>query len=343
MMRTILPSIIATLVTLSLVTGCQLSPLKRTESIQPLPKVVEEYPAVAPKRVEQASDPVTPAKTKAQIVAARKAKIEAARKEREQLAKQRKLEREAKRRKEEEAKARERTEKLAKARKSGEIVASLQQAIAEGELSKAEQLLKQYRAHEGERVLKQSQYQQFRQEIARLKQMDADLEMARAAEQYLQQLLKEAATLAQKGKREAARKKYGEVLLQSPGNAAAQQGLEQLSRVVKEKVVQPKKRDKKRVAKKVLGKKSAGWVVQVATYAAEGKKEAYALLATAKRAGFKAVFVKKQQIAGRTLYRVRVGVYADKEDAVRVKTALHQKMAAKGLNLSPRVMKQKAQ
>jgi len=48
------------------------------------------------------------------------------------------------------------------------------------------------------------------------------------------------------------------------------------------------------------------------------RKDAYGLLGKLKKGGFKSAFIRKQNLAGRNLYRLRLGVYRDKSDAEKL-------------------------
>lgn len=257
--------------------------------------------------------------------------------------------------------AKKKADRALKKEKLEALLRAIEKALDGGKLQEAEKQQSAYRLLKGESALREPEFQQLRQRIIEMKRMFADMEQANMAEQYLQQLMDEAQRLGQQGDTEAARRKYGEVLMQAPGNHAAQQGLERLSqrqqkRVVTETAVveaskpveRPKKPKKSKNPEKMekksttlLGSNAAGWVVQVATYPEDGKKEAYALLGAIKKSGFKAVFVKKQELAGRKLYRIRVGAYGDKSEAVAVSERLLAKMDEKGIKIANRITRQR--
>ena len=227
-------------------------------------------------------------------------------------------------------------------------------ALVEGEVNKAEQGIVAYRKLKGDRALREPQFQGYRQKLIELKQTVADLEQAKAAELYLQQLLNQASVLAEQGKFEKSQVKYGEILAIDPDSNAAREGLVALAEM-KVALKKDKKRENAAVssvetgvttkqapkeAAIVLGKDTAGWVVQVATYTDGNKKEAYSLLGSIKRAGIKPVYVKKVELAGRTLYRVRIGVYANKVGAEAAQQMLKEKIGTDGGRFTPRVMLQ---
>ncbi len=99
------------------------------------------------------------------------------------------------------------------------------------------------------------------------------------------------------------------------------------------------KKKKSRGKSSLLGKSAEGWVVQVATYPESKKRDAYSMLSTVKKSGFKSVFLKRQELAGRVLYRIRLGAYGNKEEAVELQEKINGKMADKGV--ASRVIMQK--
>jgi cell division septation protein DedD len=87
----------------------------------------------------------------------------------------------------------------------------------------------------------------------------------------------------------------------------------------------------------VLGETAAGWVVQVATYRADGREEAFEWLGKIRRAGYKP-FLKTVEFPGRTLYRLRLGAYPERWMAEEVERRLLNNFPNEGLR--PRIMQQ---
>ncbi len=316
--------------------------LQGCQSTQP-PKVVEALPE--PVKEKPVEPPVQePPRAEWKIEAEKKALAarEAERQRKLQAAADRKRVAAARKEAEKKKRAREREEKK---RKAAVLDLAVERALKQGKLQLAEEKMDAYQALKGEAALREPKFQRYRQQLVEMKQAFADLEQARAAERYLQQLLDEASRLERKGKREAARAKYGEVLVLDPTHPKALRGLEQLTVARVEPPLQPQPKPEAKKPKKptssLLGKKAAGWVVQVATFPASGKKEAFSLLGTIKKAGFKAVFIKKQELAGRQLYRVRIGAYGDRAEAERIQQRINRKLAELDIQISGRLMQQK--
>lgn len=215
--------------------------------------------------------------------------------------------------------------------------------VEDGDLAAAEKLLQEYQKKAGEKAAKkQKRYQTIREKLDSMSQILADLERARDAERHLQKLLVEGKALAENGMAGEARKRYEEVISLDPQNQQAQDALKALpSPAVKPESKPIAAAPKKVVRKKssLLGKSAEGWVVQVATYTEENKKQAYGMLGTIKKAGFKSVYIRKQKLAGRVLYRLRLGAYGDKVEAESLRDQLNQKMGGQGVN--SRVTRQK--
>lgn len=213
--------------------------------------------------------------------------------------------------------------------------------VEDGDLSAAEKLLQQYLKKAGKGAKKQKRYQAIRQKLDSMSEILADLERARDAERQLQKLLVEGEALAENGMAGEARKRYQAALSLDPENQQAQAALKLLAAPVKKpapkSVVAPKRAAKKKSS--LLGKKAEGWVVQVATYIEDNKKQAYGMLGAIKKAGFKSVYIRKQELAGRVLYRLRLGAYGDKAEAESLRDQLNQKMGTQGFN--SRVTRQK--
>ena len=205
--------------------------------------------------------------------------------------------------------------------------------LTAGNLSAAEESLKQYREQRGEFTTGQKRYTKLLRQVETMGQILTDLEQTDDTERYLQKLLAEASALGKHGDQAGARKRYNEVISIDPANSEAKKGLQVLSKKP-QKVVQKKskksKSDKKRKSS-LLGKKAAGWIVQVATYTEEDKKTAYSMLGEIKKAGFKGVFIKKQELAGRTLYRLRLGAYGEKDEAMELRNQINSEMAERGV------------
>ncbi len=347
--------------------------ISKPASKQPAVEVAQQEPREERRQQEAQQQAVARAKWKLEAekkaLAARQREAEKARKRAEE---KRQQAIELRRKEEEQRKqveARKRAEKAARKVRAEALIKQVEQSLEEGDVAAAEQQLAEYRTFVGERVLKQERFQSLRQKIITTKQMLADLEQASVAEQYLQQLMDEALVLEQQGAKRAARERYREILETDPGHRGAQEGialLEASKETVKKEtpVVQarpkpasqskpkpkpkpkPKSKSKSKSKPKpkkssLLGSKAEGWVVQVATYPGDGKKQAYALLGTIKKSGFRAVFIKKQELAGRQLYRVRIGAYGEREEADRIRERLQQKMAELGIKVASRVMQQK--
>ena len=213
--------------------------------------------------------------------------------------------------------------------------------VEDGDLAAAEKLLQEYQKRAGKGVEKQKRYRTIREKLDSMSEIFADLERARDAERHLQKLLAEGKALAENGMAGEARKRYEEVASLDPANQVAQDALKALSFPTAKPKSKPVVAPKKGVRKKssLLGKGAEGWVVQVATYTEENKKQAYGMLGTIKRAGFKSVYIRKQKLAGRVLYRVRLGAYGDKAEAESLRDQLNQKMGEQGVN--SRVTRQK--
>ncbi|MBT3308173.1 MAG: hypothetical protein HOL04_03250 [Gammaproteobacteria bacterium] len=328
-----------------LATGCQ---QQREQIVPPQPAVVEQKPVVEPSQQQQIEQKQAERVERARWKREAEEKAKLARKAEEKLRVQKLQQQRVEKRKAEVAKKKAKKEQAKRERaekkeKLKTLLLGIERSLDKGGLQQAEQQMEEYRALKGESALRQTEFQALRQRVIAMRQVFADLDQAKAAEQYLKQLINEAQRLKKRGDIEAARGKYGEVLLQDPANRAALKGLEVLSQPQQVAAPIPKVKVKKKEKKStsLLGKKAPGWVVQVATYHEDGKKEAYALLGAMKKAGFRAVFVKKQQLVGRTLYRIRVGAYSDKQEAVEVGQKIDQKMAEKGIKVAGRVMKQK--
>ncbi len=280
------------------------------------------------KQEEEAARLRREAEVKAQREAeARKRQVEA-------LAAQQRAEKEAKARAEEEArqaKEKRRQQEREKKRALEALLSQAEQELAAGNLSAAEKSLKQYRTQKGASALSQRRYKELQKKISSMSQILADLEQTSDTEQQLQKLLAEGAALASHGDVEGARSRYNKVISIDPANRAARKGLQALSSRSK---VDRKKRpvaEKKRKKSSLLGKSAEGWVVQVATYPEEKKKDAYGLMGAVKKAGFKGVFIKKQELAGRTLYRLRVGAYSDKAEAEALRDRINSTMSDRGV------------
>lgn len=262
----------------------------------------------------------------------------------EALAAQQKAEKEAKARaaeqarqakeKRRQAKEKRRQEEREKKRALEALLTQAEQELAAGNLSAAEKSLKQYRREKGDSALSQRRYKELQKKISSMSQILADLEQTSDTEQQLQKLLAEGAALATHGDVEGARSRYNRVISIDPANSEARKGLEALSskgKAVKKRSVAKKPAAKKRAESSLLGKKAEGWVVQVATYTEEKKKEAYGLMGAVKKAGFKGVFIKKQELAGRTLYRLRIGAYGEKGEAEALRDRINRVMSDRGV------------
>lgn len=255
----------------------------------------------------------------------------------EALAAQQKAEKEAKARAAEQArqaKEKRRQEEREKKRALEALLSQAGQELAAGNLSAAEKSLKQYRREKGDSALSQRRYKELQKKISSMSQILADLEQTSDTEQQLQKLLAEGAALATHGDVEGARSRYNRVISIDPANSEARKGLEALSskgKAVKKRSVAKKPAAKKRAESSLLGKKAEGWVVQVATYTEEKKKEAYGLMGAVKKAGFKGVFIKKQELAGRTLYRLRIGAYGEKGEAEALRDRINRVMSDRGV------------
>lgn len=206
-----------------------------------------------------------------------------------------------------ELRAREEKRKELEKRKKAEaaILDRAEKEFGREDIAAAEKSLQEYRKKKGKSADKVKKYSKLKQKIAARKQVLDDLEQAAAAEQYMKQ-----GSPATTEKR-AARK---------------------------DQTIKSKKK-KSRNKSSILGRDAEGWVVQVATYPESKKREAYGMLSTVKKAGFKTVFLKRQELAGRVLYRLRLGAYGEKEEAVELQKKINLKMADKGV--VSRVMKQK--
>ena len=255
----------------------------------------------------------------------------------EALAAQQKAEKEAKARAAEQArqaKEKRRQEEREKKRALEALLSQAGQELAAGNLSAAEKSLKQYRREKGDSALSQRRYKELQKKISSMSQILADLEQTSDTEQQLQKLLAEGAALATHGDVEGARSRYNRVISIDPANSEARKGLEALSskgKAVKKRSVAKKPAAKKRAESSLLGKKAEGWVVQVATYTEEKKKDAYGLMGAVKKAGFKGVFIKKQELAGRTLYRLRIGAYGEKGEAEALRDRINRVMSDRGV------------
>lgn len=86
-----------------------------------------------------------------------------------------------------------------------------------------------------------------------------------------------------------------------------------------------------------LGENAAGWVVQVATFRADGREQAFEWLGKVRRAGYKP-FLKTVEFPGRTLYRLRLGAYPERWMAEEVERRLLNNFPNEGLR--PRIMQQ---
>lgn len=87
----------------------------------------------------------------------------------------------------------------------------------------------------------------------------------------------------------------------------------------------------------LLGENAAGWVVQVATFRADGREQAFEWLGKVRRAGYKP-FLKTVEFPGRTLYRLRLGAYPERWMAEEVERRLLNNFPNEGLR--PRIMQQ---
>jgi hypothetical protein len=87
----------------------------------------------------------------------------------------------------------------------------------------------------------------------------------------------------------------------------------------------------------LLGEEAAGWVVQVATYRANGREQAFEWLGKIRRSGYKP-FLKTVEFPGRTLYRLRLGAYPERWMAEEVERRLLNNFPNDGLR--PRIMRQ---
>ncbi len=202
--------------------------------------------------------------------------------------------------------------------------------LAAGNLSAAEEVLKQYRTKQGDSTIGQKRYDRLLRQIKSMSQILADLEQTNDTERYLQKLFAEASALSRHGDLTGARKRYSEVISIDPTNKPAKEGLQALPKQP-EKVVSKQSRKVKKGKSSLLGKSAAGWIVQVATYGDKNKKTAYSMLGMIKKAGFKGIFIKKQELAGRTLYRLRLGAYGDKSEATALRDRINGEMAEQGI------------
>ncbi len=263
--------------------------------------------------------------------AKRRAQQEAAAKKREELERQR-------------IQARQEAERKAAAQ---QLLKQIEEGLNASNVAAAEQAMAEYEQLLGVVALKSEHYQGLRKELVALKQMLAELEQAAAAEQFMQQLMVEAEQLEQSSDTAGAETKYREVLALNPQHSAAMKALAGLmearakpkpaTRPKKEKVAEPVEKGES----SYLGQDAEGWIIQVATYPEEGKREAYALLGALRKARYRAVFVKKQELAGRLLYRVRVGAYGEKSEAKQLQLMVEKDMALLGIKVSTRVIRQK--
>ncbi len=87
----------------------------------------------------------------------------------------------------------------------------------------------------------------------------------------------------------------------------------------------------------LLGENEAGWVVQVATYRADGREQAFEWLGRIRKAGYKP-FLKTVEFPGRTLYRLRLGAYPERWMAEEVERRLLSNFPDS--TLRPRIMRQ---
>ncbi len=214
-------------------------------------------------------------------------------------------EREAQRQAELRAQEEEKRARQAKEKRVAALLKQVEKELDAENLSGAEKLLGEYREKQGKSADKVKGYRKLKQRIASRRQVLDDLEQARDAERYMKQSSSS-----------------------KPGQTATEKGK-----------TKEGKKSKPRSKSTLLGKNAEGWVVQVATYPEAKKREAYSLLSTIKKSGFRGVFLKKQELAGRVLYRLRLGAYGDKDEALELQDKINLKMADQGVN--SRVMRQK--
>jgi hypothetical protein len=140
----------------------------------------------------------------------------------------------------------------------------------------------------------------------------------------------QARVAAQSGEAEVAEALWQLILQTAPDDSEAQEALAALEQAKLNKA----KADGKVI---LLGEKSAGWVVQVATYRADGREQAFEWLGKIRRAGYKP-FLKTVEFPGRTLYRLRLGAYPERWMAEEVERRLLNNFPNEGLR--PRIMQQ---
>ncbi|MBT7308463.1 MAG: hypothetical protein HN842_09615 [Gammaproteobacteria bacterium] len=286
------------------------------------------------------------AQQRAEALEAERARVE---KEREAAVEQRQREIQ-----QEEASKRERREaeqkrKIEREQQLDHYLKQVSLALDGGESAVAEAHIEAFKLLRGEDSYKNSELQRLVQRLKAISVVFADLEQANEAEQYLLRLMDEAVVLAQQGELEAAKERYHEVLALAPGNQGARDGLATITGGGKRgrsetamKAAAPLAIEVPSVARKkatLLKHKGEGWVVQVATMTKEKRKKAYELLGSLKKSGFRGAFIKKQELAGRQLYRLRIGVYAEKWEAEEALNQLNQNTQYRGY--SGRTMFQK--
>ncbi|MBT6556028.1 MAG: hypothetical protein HOA22_10300 [Gammaproteobacteria bacterium] len=313
------------------VAGCGLNQSSKT--IKKSPVVVEDYSAVT--KPAPPPLPVSPSVAETNRLADKAAALK---KQKDQQLEQEafnKRRMEAVERREREIKLQEEEQRIRHAQAHLEQKKKERALLLDAELEKVRPLLKIGKTVEAQQVIeifktlrgseryKESEVAGLEREIESLKVAIGDLEQATESEEYLMQLMDEAVVLAQQGDLAAAEKRYREVLSVDPGNRGAQEGLAALSVSTVPHEQKPAQKIKVKMSKvatdKAMGKEAEGWVVQVATYAVANKKHAFELLEKLQKLGFRSGYIKKQELAGRLLYRIRVGVYQSKEVAERIR------------------------
>ena len=140
----------------------------------------------------------------------------------------------------------------------------------------------------------------------------------------------QARAAAQSGEAEVAEALWQLIVQTAPDDAEAKQALAGLE--------ETKLKEAKAQGKVILlGETAAGWVVQVATYRADGREQAFEWLGKIRRAGYKP-FLKTVEFPGRTLYRLRLGAYPERWMAEEVERRLLNNFPNEGLR--PRIMQQ---
>jgi hypothetical protein len=144
------------------------------------------------------------------------------------------------------------------------------------------------------------------------------------------EMREQARAAVQSGEAEVAEALWQLILQTSPDDAEAKQAMAALE--------EAKLKEAKAQGKVILlGETAAGWVVQVATYRADGREEAFEWLGKIRRAGYKP-FLKTVEFPGRTLYRLRLGAYPERWMAEEVERRLLNNFPNEGLR--PRIMQQ---